>query len=266
MNRLKLTRRQRCYVTTLLDLYWQSHEEVHHTDVAARLGVSAVTAYEMLRLLEDHGFVVSNYVLSGGGPGRTSIVFRPTDRAFAAITELAGDISDQNWENAQERLLAALEEGRGGDYTDVLEAMLQRLEQPRVPLLYAADMLTAVVLLFYQVAGGTVGKLLDQLRSVGLSDEHNLSVVNGLLLGLSLVERANRTIVTRLLGKADALGQALARLSPDQRRQLVEFVREVVRALQREEGTKSGNRPRPWHGSHRDIGEVDRYETLGSVD
>lgn len=234
MNRLQLTRRQRCYVTAFLDLYWQSREGVHHKDVAARLGVSAVTAYEMLRLLEDHGFFVSDYVLSGGGPGRTSIVFRPTDQAFAVVTELAGDVSDQNWDLVKERLLTALEEGRAGDHADMLKAVLQRIEQPRTPLLYAADMFTAVVLLFFQMAGASASKLLGQLHFVGLSDEHSLSIFNGLLLGMSLVERANRTIVARLLGQADALGQALARLSPDQRRKLYEFVRELVLALQGE--------------------------------
>jgi len=40
-----------------------------------------MTAYDMLRLLEERGLVTSEYVLPEQGPGRSMIVFRPTAKA-----------------------------------------------------------------------------------------------------------------------------------------------------------------------------------------
>lgn len=231
MAQAKFTRRQHDYLSALLDIYRQAHKGVHHSEVAQQLGVSPVTAYEMLSLLEDHGMLVSEFLPPVSGPGRSSLVFRPTAQAWMAISE-AGQVGpDADWETAKERLLAAVEAGEMGNYADLVEMLLQRLEHPRSALLYASDMLTAIILLLYQVAGRTAVPLLEQLRHIGLSNEHELSVLNGLVLGLMLVERANRTVVSRLMGRADAYSQALARLSPTHQRQLLKFSRELVQVL-----------------------------------
>ena len=236
MAQAKFTRRQLDYLSTLLDIYRQAHEGVHHSEVAQRLGVSPVTAYEMLSLLEGHGLLTSEFLLPASGPGRSSLVFRPTARAWAAISEVGQVGPDADWETAKERLLAAVESGEMGNYTDLVEMLLQRLEHPRSSLFFVSDMLTAIILLLYQVAGRTAAPLLKQLRHIGLANEHGLNILNGLVLGLTLAERVNRTVVTRLMGKADAYTQALARLSPTHQGQLLKFSRELVQILLRKGG------------------------------
>lgn len=226
-----LTRRQRDYLTTLLDLYPEAHVGVHHTQVAKRLGVGDITAYEMLRLLDDYGMLVSEFVPPVSGPGRATLVFRPTEQALTMMSELAGIHVNDDWELAKKRLLAAVVSRQTGDYTELIESLLQRLEQPRPALFFVADMLTTAILVLYQAAGRATEPLLEQLQRIGFKNEHGLGLLNGLILGLSLVERTNRTVVNRLFNQADDYNQALARLGDDHRRQLLEFAQEVVQLL-----------------------------------
>ena len=47
----KLTHRQQQFLGQFLDIYREMEHSVHYVVVAKRLGLSHVTAYEMLRLL-----------------------------------------------------------------------------------------------------------------------------------------------------------------------------------------------------------------------
>ena len=90
---MELTRRQETFIYKLLDLYREIEDAVHYVLVAERLGVSKFTAYDMLRLLEKKGYVRSEYVLDPhrSGPGRSTVVFRPTEKAQALFHRLIGD-------------------------------------------------------------------------------------------------------------------------------------------------------------------------------
>jgi hypothetical protein len=50
---IKLTRRQQQFLSQFLDFYHEEEQPIHYPDLADRLGIGNVTAYEMLRLLED---------------------------------------------------------------------------------------------------------------------------------------------------------------------------------------------------------------------
>ena len=76
----KLTRRQQQFLSKFLDLYNKERESLHYTALAEYVGVSKISAYEMLRLLEEHGLVEAEYELPADqrGPGRASVMYRPT--------------------------------------------------------------------------------------------------------------------------------------------------------------------------------------------
>ena len=56
---MKLTGRQRQFVAKFIDLYQQANRPLHYVTVAQQLDVSPMTAYDMLRLLEEKGLVAS---------------------------------------------------------------------------------------------------------------------------------------------------------------------------------------------------------------
>jgi DNA-binding PadR family transcriptional regulator len=232
---MKLTGRQKSFLSQFLDLYRESQEPLHYTHVAQRLGVSKITSYDMLRLLEERGLVKSEYILrgEGRGAGRSSIVFRPTPQGDALFTELAGGAVDQDeWEAAKMHILEALQAGRGTDYEGLLEEILARLPQRKSPMLYAAEMITAVILSLHQLReDASATGLFDKLHSLGLPDEAGLSALAGLTLGLSFVERINRRMISLLLSYTGRYQEVLSRLSAENKRRLSNFVGEVIKVV-----------------------------------
>ncbi|MBN1313933.1 MAG: hypothetical protein JXA42_00630, partial [Anaerolineales bacterium] len=150
----KLTGRQKIFFNQFVDLYLRDNEPIHYTTLAEQLGVGKITAYDMLRLLEDKGFVSSEYVLPEGDreKGRSTVLFRPTQKATEAIIDLAGDDWDQEeWAAVKERILASLHAGKGSDYVGLLDEIMLRIPRRKTPMLYVAETLTVVILNLYQV-------------------------------------------------------------------------------------------------------------------
>src|SRR5919204_6366231 len=98
---MRLTRRQQDFLRKLLDLYHETQRPIHYSQVAEALGVNRFSAYDMLKLLEQKGYVRSEYVLgpAHSGPGRSSIAFLPTAKARAAVRLFGGRAAkDAEWE------------------------------------------------------------------------------------------------------------------------------------------------------------------------
>lgn len=226
---MKLTGRQRQFLNSFLDLYRETRQPLHYSAVAERLGVSAMTAYDMLRLLEGRGLLASEYVLPEQGPGRSIIVFRPTGKATALMAQLAGEGWDRGeWEGMKERILQALREGRGTDYQGLQEEILLRIPERKSPMLYGAEMITAVLLHLHQLKEEAKGSsLLESLRTLGLPGE-----LAGLTLGLSFVERANRRITSLLLSYSRKYQDHLAKLSAESKQRLSDFAQEVMKIVE----------------------------------
>jgi len=230
---MKLTGRQKVFLSKFLDLYGEAEGPLHYTTVAERLGVSKITAYDMLRILEEKGLVASEYVLpvKGHGPGRSTIVFHPTQKAAEVMAQLAGEDWDRaEWEAVKERILQALREGKGTDYEDLLNEILLRIPERQSPMLYSAEVITATILSLYQLKEDAMAsRLFEHLR--GLPGELGLNALAGLTLGLSLVERANRRFTTMLLSYTHRYQDSLSKLSTERKRMLSDFAQEVMKAI-----------------------------------
>jgi DNA-binding MarR family transcriptional regulator len=233
---MKLTGRQKAFLRAFFDLHQETQEPLHYAAVAKRLGVSKITAYDMLRLLEGRGLVESEYVLrgKGQGAGRSSIVFRPTPRASALFVELVGrDANYGEWEAVKTRILETLRIRKGTDYQDVLEEILARLPQRQSPMLYATEMITAVILSLQQLRKDiSASGLFDRLRALGLPDAPGLSALAGLVMGLSFVECINHHLVNLLLSYTGRYQEILSRLSTENLRRLSSFAGEVMNIVE----------------------------------
>lgn len=230
---MKLTGRQQAFLSDFLDLYQEENDSLHYTVVAERLGIGRITAYDMLRLLEEKGLVTSEYLMPRSGPGRSTIVFRPTEEGEALMRQLAGETWDrEEWETVKERILEALQAGPGEDYEPLLEDILTRLPERKSPLIYTAEMVTAIILSLRLVREtAPTSKLWEQLRDLGLPEEVGLNALGGVAVGLSLVEQANRRLTLKLLASTRQYQDYLADLSVESRRRLSEFTDEVMRIV-----------------------------------
>ena len=225
---MDLTKRQRNFLTQFLDLYREVKTPLHYTLVARRLGIGNVTAYEMLRLLEKRGFVASKYELPRSGPGRSNVVFYPTERAITMAPPHEKWASGE-WERIKEGILSALRRDRDTGYEKLLNEILTRLPGRKSPLLYAADMVTAVILTIYRLLEKAEAKgVFAQLRSLGFPGEWGLNALAGLTLGLTLVEKANRRLTSLLLSYVGKYQRCLAELGFEERQVLTDFAQEVM--------------------------------------
>ena len=133
-----LTRRQQQFLSKFLDLYSKEREPLHYTAVAEHLGVNKISAYEMLRLLEEHGLVEAEYQLAANlrGPGRASVMFRPTSLATQVIAKLAGgDANEQEWEVLKEHIIEQLKAGKAKNYDTLLQELLARTPEEHAPVI-----------------------------------------------------------------------------------------------------------------------------------
>jgi DNA-binding MarR family transcriptional regulator len=230
---MKLTGRQQAFLGDFLDLYQAEKDSLHYTAVAERLGIGRITAYDMLRLLEEKGLVTSEYIVPASGPGRSSIVFRPSEQGKCLMRQLAGEAWDrEEWETVKAHIIQALLAGQGSGYESLLEEILARLPERKVPLVYTAEMVTAIILSLHQLREeAPSSKLWERLRDLGLPEEVGLNALSGLAVGLSLVERANRRLTRKLLSATRQYQDYLADLSAESRRRLSEFTAEVMRIV-----------------------------------
>jgi Mn-dependent DtxR family transcriptional regulator len=230
---MKLTGRQESFLGKFLDLYSQAEVPLHYTHVAEVLGVGKITAYDMLRVLEKRGLVRAEYVLrgKGKGAGRSTVVFVPTSQARVLFAELAGEGWDEaEWETVKTQILNALR--RRTDYQNLLDEILARLPERTTPLVYAAEMVTAVILnLLLVEEGASTSALVERLKALGLPGEVGLNALSGLAMGLSLVERANRRLTDKLVDAVRGYQRSLVRLRGEGSRHLSSFVQEVMKAV-----------------------------------
>jgi DNA-binding PadR family transcriptional regulator len=232
----KLTRRQQQFLSKFLDLYSKEREPVHYAAVAEHLGVNKISAYEMLRLLEEHGLVEAEYQLPANlrGPGRASVVFRPTSLATQELARLAGgEVNQQEWKVVKEHILKQLEAGKAKDYDALLEELLARTPEQRSPVIYAAEMITAIILGLESLRNTAEAHgLLDKLKEIGKVGELGLGIFTGLGMGLTVAERINRRLASFLLVQSGQFQSALSQLSDENRRRLTEFTQEVMRIVE----------------------------------
>jgi hypothetical protein len=184
---MKLTRRQEAFIRKLLDVYREAQEPVHYSRLAERLGVSRFTAYDMLRLLEEKGFVSSDYQLSAhkSGPGRSEVVFLPTQLAHKLIAELGGT-SREDWEIVKQRVVDEVKSGQVRD-REVVQEMLARIPpEGQDPHRYCVEVMKVVSLRLRDRPGGRVlrGYLPRLLLNKDAGHRADLNLLGGFALGI----------------------------------------------------------------------------------
>jgi hypothetical protein len=208
---------------------------VHYSTVAERLGIGKVTAYEMLRLLEERGLIRAEYQSNPKqrGPGRSAVHFLPTPEAHQLMGVLSGESTDfKNWLIVKEQILQQLRDGRAGGYDDLLSNIFARINERRSPLIFVTELTTAVILMLTNVQETPeIRALLQRLEQIGLPQKVSLSVLSGIALLLSALERTNQHYSKLILTHVNRFEDTLSELSEESRQYVSEFTREAVHIL-----------------------------------
>lgn len=233
---MSMTERQRKFLQQFWELYREVKAPLHYSVVAEKLKMSNISAYDMLRLLKRQGMVASQYLLpkKQRGPGRSTIVFYPTQRGTALISAALTDEGEwKEWEHLKEKILQALRK-RKGEYDEVLDELLSRIPQRKSPLLYSTEMIAAIVLQMCQLKEQARARLIKETRRLIHTGESGLSALAGLPLGLTLVEEPNGGFTNKLLSCVERYQEHLTRLSAESKKALADFFLDVVNAVEAE--------------------------------
>jgi hypothetical protein len=226
----KITSRQKAFLGKVMDVYADIKEPVHYSAIAGKLGLSNSTAYDMFKVLEQKGMVGSHYATPKeiAGPGRSTVQFYPTAKANELFQRFAREVNiTDEWETAKARILARIQQGKKGNYRDLIQELLNKTREAQSPLSQCAGIVTALLLSLRVAKEG----LTDQ-SSVGAIVKEpvsklRMSILAGLIMGLSLSNQA----VTRMLGNyreyTDKYEASLHKLNKEGLVKLHNFTRDV---------------------------------------
>ncbi len=225
---MKLTARQSTFLSKLLDLYRERQRPIHYSLLAQELQVNKFSAYDMLKVLETKGMAASQYVLRRSGPGRSSVLFYPTARAFSQL----GEMAPEDWQRTKEAILSRLREARmAGEqsYRDFARELMAHLPENTSPLSYCANMGAALLLNLggmreWLVELGPIRNVLDSASSA----RQQLSTLAGLSLGSYLATRKEPSKAGDFLSHLNRFQKYLANLNEESLDRLVELMSEVM--------------------------------------
>ncbi len=183
---MKLTRRQEEFIKKTIELGQELDGPFHYTVLAEQLGVSPFTAYDMLRLLEEKGFVTSEYQLATDktGPGRATRLFCPTEKARERHRTFAANSTEALELEGDELRQFLLQKKASGElpHPDLGQEMLARIPPTdgNEQVSYCMEVMTILVLRLKQSDGLD---LLSSHLSKMLSDDGTMTQTNLCLLG-----------------------------------------------------------------------------------
>lgn len=229
---LKLTPRQQAFLDQLFELYQDLQGPVHYSIVADKLGVNKFSAYDMLKVLEDKGVAASSYVLSDEqtGPGRSQVVFYPTNKAAQFLTQLRDEVRQNgDWQSVKRRVLGQLQEVNQGNSVDVLRDALANLTDSTNPLNYGAYMISVLLLNIARLRKAEILPALDTLAAPG---QVGLGTLVGLSLASTLTHSSDDSSLTeKLLVHTKNFQAQLSEMSDDSISKLSAFLNDAMLTL-----------------------------------
>jgi hypothetical protein len=189
---MKLTRRQEEFVHMMIALKQEFDGPVHYSLLAERLGVSPFTAYDMLCLLEEKGYVTSEYQLptDKSGPGRAERVFYPGRMAYAHEQRMVDESGGVRLEGEalQSYVLEKLRQGGiPDDEKELVEQLMRRLlPAGQGDVRYCVEVMTVAALRLQHSTGRKA--LLAHIPSIlpveGEACQANLCLLGGFVFGI----------------------------------------------------------------------------------
>lgn len=228
---MKITKRQKAFIEKILDLYKQIQGPIHYSTVAEQLKLSKYTAYDMLRLLEEKGYVESVYETHSEGPGRASVLFKPTKKAEEAFRKLAGTEA-ASWEDAKERIITKIAAGEFED-AKLAEDILLQVEGGLDDVLYCTNVIGDLV---NRLRARGRHRMMDYYASVMLAliekkNAGDLYLLPGFMLGLASNEDDAVELTDSFLKKIRKYEILLERMDKEARSRLGEMLTTIIAPL-----------------------------------
>ncbi|MBU4602627.1 hypothetical protein KKA86_05970 [bacterium] len=166
---MRITKRQKEFLQSLIDLYQQKDTPIHYSEVAQKMGVSKWTAYDMLQLLHKEGFLEVEYLIpesdnyKWGKLGRSTITFFPTKKGYSVSNLPQRNLPTKAAElnKLKKEIIQKFGEIKG-KYN--LKDLFKEALKTKSPLIFCACVLLILTLLIKKITEGIAEiKLLSQV-------------------------------------------------------------------------------------------------------
>ena len=234
---MELTYRQKSFLRMLLELYREARQPLHYTQVAQRLGLGKSSAYDMLRLLERKGLVMSDYVLpkESSSPGRSQVRFWPTARAKKIISMLTSDVEEdgEEWQRVKARILNRLRFGKASSRERVMREVTKMIPKAQSPLAVCVEVVTMLLLSVKKVQYNLGPQSILAKVLAAPPSKLGMSLSAGLAAGMVHMDAASRQIIDHLDEYAKRYETSLQELSAKNVEDLHEYTQDVISILHR---------------------------------
>jgi len=231
---VKLTNRQRVLLGKLSDLYAEIQRPVHYVVVARSLGLCGSTVYDMLKVLEKKGVVISQYGLpkEHSGPGRANILFAPVAVApeqFAMANTY--DTDRREWRKVTSRILSSLRGCASCDYMKLFSGMFEKANREQSPMARSAEIMAGLLVSLKQAhyefsEQSAVGVMLESPVS-----KVSMGTAAGVILGRSLADKKVRAVLNKYHDHINGYISLLQQISDENLLKLHEFALDVWNIL-----------------------------------
>jgi len=191
-----------------------------------------LAAVALLKILEEKGVAASSYVLNDDqtGPGRSQIVFYPTNKAAQFLTQLREEVRNSgDWQKVKQRMLRQLDEARQNNPVDALRAALPNLAEAKPSFNYCAEMISVLLINIQRLRDQ---KLLPALDTLNIPGQVGLGALAGLSLASTFTNEAEDISLTeKLLAHTQRFQTQLAEMSDDSIKRLSAFLADARTVL-----------------------------------
>ena len=241
---MRITKRQKEFLQSLIDLYQQKDTPIHYSEVAQKMRVSKWTAYDMLQLLHKEGFLEVEYLLPESDNykwvklGRSIITFYPTKKGYDIFPLPKQKISSNiiEFNRLKKEITQKFDEFKGK--LNIRELLKEAL-QSKSPFIFCACVLLILILLVKKITEGIAEiKLISQIMppttTTTTYTELALIVFAGMCLGV-LAKYINKVPTTfgnnNLDEYADYIqtyNQYISQMDKKEQRSLLNFLKDTL--------------------------------------
>lgn len=224
---MRLTERRKQFLGQILKLYDKTHLPVHYAAIAELLGVSKWTAYDVFRELERQGYLLRDYAINPGEPGRSAVVFMPTNRAWDLFKQASSDLSgSEEWAETRVQILRILDRLKDQGPNVVIQDILESISRIEVRITFCAYIL-ALLLVHLRSLGETARILVKRLVDLSTNPEMGLTMFVGVAMGTAL-KTASIGLSLDLVDLAGRFLSDLSSLGTDKSQLLFDLVGEAL--------------------------------------
>jgi len=228
---MAVTRRQMDFLRIIKQVYEATSLPVHYARVAELLGISKWSAYEMLKTLEQKGFLTSQYEVDQDKkyPGRARVLFAPTQLVNLVLSgkTLQEMAPVREFHLLKERLMSVYDKTTKITPADLVEQMRIELSGIENPLVFCAYVITILILQLQTLSKTSISLLKNMALEVS-EGKIGLAMYVGAAFGTMAKAASQVQLLSHMSECLSAFQKNLAKLNQLEQTLLMEFLSETL--------------------------------------